>query len=664
MFYGSDYYPEHWPEERWEIDARLMHEAHMNIVRMAEFAWSKIEPEEGKYDFKWLDKAIDILSKYGIKVVLGTPTAAPPKWLIDKYPDILPIDANGLVMGFGSRRHYCPNNPHYHEYTRKIVRAMAEHYKDNSNVLFWQIDNEFGCHESACYCDNCLSAFRNWLKEKYGTIENLNNSWGTVFWSQTYNDWNSVINPRRTVASHNPSLLLDYERFISDSFVKYQKIQIDVIKEIIPTAKITHNFMGQFNQIDYYNLAKELDFVSWDNYPIINFGDITFKIKKLSANVALSHDITRGLKKKNFWVMEQQSGPTGWEEVGRQLKPGEMRLWVYQSIAHGADAIVYFRWRASTFGTEEYWHGILDHDAVPRRRYDEVKLIGKELKHIEKFIEGSVNNAEVAIIRSFDNEWAFEIQPHKRGFRYMEQLKKYYNYFYERNIQVDIVKPDDDLGKYKLVIAPGLIMVNDRIAKNILDYVKQGGIFLTTFRAGAKRWDNRMNDESLLGPLKEILGIDIDEYGAIPDGEEMAIRVGAENGKASSWYDVVKPDKAKVLGEYSSGYIDGKAVFTVYDFGKGKTYYVGTVPDDKIIQVMMDEVVKDIELKGVPIKGKKGVEIVNRVKEGKNLYFVLNFNDKESIVTCDKPMNDILSDELIEHNVYLKPLEVRLLTER
>lgn len=664
MFYGADYYPEHWPEERWEIDARLMHEAHMSIVRMAEFAWSKIEPEEGEYDFKWLDKAIDILSKYDIKVVLGTPTAAPPKWLIDKYPDILPIDANGLVMGFGSRRHYCPNNTHYHEYTRKIVKTMAEHYKDNSNVLFWQIDNEFGCHESACYDDNCLSAFRNWLKEKYSTIENLNNSWGTVFWSQTYNDWNSVISPRRTVASHNPSLLLDYKRFISDSFVKYQTIQIDVIKEIIPTAQITHNFMGQFNQIDYYNLAKELDFVSWDNYPIINFGDITFKIKKLSANVALSHDITRGLKKKNFWIMEQQSGPTGWEEVGRQLKPGEMKLWVYQSIAHGADAIIYFRWRVSTFGTEEYWHGILDHDAVPRRRYDEVKLIGKELKSIEKFIEGSVNNAEVAIIRSFDNEWVFEIQPHKRGFRYMEQLKKYYNYFYERDIQVDIVKPDDNLGKYKLVIAPGLIMVNDKITKNISDYVKQGGVFLTTFRAGAKRWDNRMNDKSLLGPLKEILGIDIDEYGAIPDGEEIAIRVGVENGKASLWYDVVKPNKAKVLGEYSSEYIDGKAVFTVYDFGKGKTYYVGTVPDDKIIQVMMDTVVKDVELKRLPVKGKEGVEIVNRVKEGKNLYFVLNFNDEESIVTCDKPMNDILNDIQIEKSIHLNPLGIRLLTEK
>ncbi len=664
MFYGADYYPEHWPEERWEIDANLMHEAHMNIVRMAEFAWSKIEPKEGEYNFEWLDKAINILSKYGIKVVLGTPTAAPPKWLIDKYPDILPVDSNGFVMGFGSRRHYCPNNPHYHEYTTKIVETMAEHYKNNPNVIAWQIDNEFGCHESLCYCDNCLKAFRTWLKDKYGTIENLNNSWGTIFWSQTYNDWNSVISPRRAVTSHNPSLLLDYKRFMSDSFVKYQKLQVDLIKRIIPSATITHNFMGQFNQIDYYNLARDLDFVSWDNYPVMNFRDITFNIKKLSTDVALSHDITRGLKKRNFWVMEQQSGPTGWEEVGRQLRPNEMRLWVYQGIAHGADSIIYFRWRTSTMGTEEYWHGILDHDAIPRRRYEEVKLIGEELKRVEKLVEGSVVNSEVALVRSFDNEWVFEIQPHAHGFRYMEQLKKYYNYFYRRNIQVDIVNPYDDLSKYKLVVAPGLIMLNDRITKSILDYVKNGGVFLTTFRAGAKLWDNRMNSSSLLGPLKDILGIDIEEYGAIPIGEEISIKVGSEIGKASFWYDVVKPITAKALGEYASEYLDGMKFFTVNNYGKGRTYYVGTIPDDKSLQIIMDTVLKDVNLKEVPIEGKEGVEITKRIKDNNAIYFVLNFNNEESLVTLNKPMIDILNGQKIEKNLHIKPFEVKVLIEK
>lgn len=669
MFYGVDYYPEQWPMERWEVDVKLMHEAHINIVRLAEFAWAKIEPEEELYDFSWLDSVIDILSKYNIKVILGTPTAAPPKWLIDKYPDILPVDRNGIILGFGSRRHYCPNNPNYHEYTKKIVKAMAEHYKNNLNVLGWQIDNEFGGHNSVCYCDNCLKEFRKWLKEKYKTIENLNDSWGTIFWSQTYNDFNNIIIPRRAVTSHNPSLLLDYKRFMSDSFVKYQKIQIDLIRRIIPAAVVTHNFMGLFNQIDYYDLAHDLDFVSWDNYPVHHFnnpGDasnLTFSINRLSPQIALSHDIIRGLKRKNFWVMEQQSGPTGWEEVGRQLKPGEMRLWVYHSIAHGADAIVYFRWRTATFGTEEYWHGVLDHNGVPRRRYLEVKNIGEEIKKIWPIIKNSEIKSEVAIIRSFDNEWVFEIQPHKRGFKYIEQLKKYYGYFYKENIQVDVINPYDNMSEYKLVIAPGLIMINDKIMKNISDYVKNGGTFLTTFRAGAKSWDNRMNSSSLLGPLKDILGIDIDEYSSIPGGEEISLKIGSKSGKASSWYDVVNANKARVLGEYRSEYIAGKAAFTVNNYGKGKAYYVGTVPDDKIFQVMMSIVVKNVKLKSYPVKGKDGVEIIRRVKKNDNLYFILNFNDEESVVFVDKTMIDILSGREIKGNLYIKPLEVRILTE-
>lgn len=661
MFYGADYYPEQWPEERWEKDAQLMREANINIVRLAEFAWAKIEPKEGVFNFDWLDKAIDILSHNKIKVILGTPTATPPKWLIDKHPDILPVDYNGNILGFGSRRHYCPNNPIYHDYTRKIVRKIAEHYKNNSNVIYWQIDNEFGCHKASCYCNNCLNSFRNWLKEKYITIESLNESWGTVFWSQIYPDWENLIVPKLTLTSHNPSLLLDYKRFMSDSWVKYQKIQIDSIKDIIPNAQITHNFMGLFNQIDYFNLSKDLDFVSWDNYPVAHFQNFSFEIKNLSEKTALSHDVMRGLKKQNYWVMEQQSGPTGGEEVGRQLIPYETRLWVYQAIAHGADAIVYFRWRTASAGSEEYWHGILDHDGIPRRRYEEIKITGEEIKKIENIIEGSTVNSEVAIMRSFDNEWVFEIQPHKKGFSYMYNLNKYFQYFYKENIPVDIINPLDNLEKYKLVIAPGLIMFNQDILQNILSYLEKGGIFLTTFRAGSKNWDNRMNTNSLVGPLKDILGIDIDEYGTIPDGEEFTIKSGFEYGKASVWYDVINPISAQVLGTYESGYIKGKPFFTKNNFNTGLAFYVGTLPDDMILQKIMKTVIKDINLKSYPISGDAGVEIIARTKDEKNFYFVLNFNNKESEIFVEKPMKDILTSEKVEKSTRIKPLGVRIL---
>ncbi|SHF63757.1 beta-galactosidase [Caldanaerobius fijiensis DSM 17918] len=662
MFYGVDYYPEHWPEDRWEIDAHLMEEAGINVVRLAEFAWAKLEPDEGLYDFSWLDKAISILSRHGIKVVLGTPTAAPPKWLIDKHPEILPVDEDGHVKGFGSRRHYCYNNPVYRQYTKKIVTAMAEHYESNPDVICWHIDNEFGCHDTTvCYCDNCMKEFKEWLKERYGTIDKLNESWGTVFWSQTYKDWDSVIIPRRAVTSHNPSLLLDYKRFSSDSVVKYQKVQIDILREITPDKKITHNFMGLFNQIDYYKLAKDLDFISWDNYPINHFSD---SIDQISSSIALSHDVMRGVKKKNFWVMEQQSGPTGWEEMGRQLKPSEMRLWVYQSIAHGADAIVYFRWRACTFGTEEYWHGILDHDGIPRRRYNEVKQVGHELRKIGAMIEGSEVKAEVAIIRSFDNEWAFEIQPHKRGFRYMEQIKKYYKYFYSRNIPVDIISPEDDLSGYKLVLAPGLIMVNEKITDNIKNYVRDGGTFLTTWRAGAKRWDNRMNDQSLLGPLKELLGIDIEEYSVIPDDESIDVVFGDNKGTANTWYDVISPVTAKVLGEYKADYISGKAVITVNKYGRGNAYYVGTIPSDNIIKVLLDKVTGECGISVAGLKSNEGIEVLRRIKGADEFYFVLNFNRKPSTIIVNKQMVDILTGEYLNGEITLEPFEVRVLSNR
>ncbi|WP_026486278.1 beta-galactosidase [Caldanaerobius polysaccharolyticus] len=662
MFYGADYYPEHWPEERWETDAHLMKEAGINVVRLAEFAWAKLEPDEGLYDFSWLDKAISILARHGIKVILGTPTAAPPKWLIDKHPEILPVDNDGYVKGFGSRRHYCYNNPVYRQYTKKIVTAMAEHYKSNSNVICWHIDNEFGCHDTTvCYCDNCLEEFRKWLKERYGNINKLNQSWGTVFWSQIYKDWDSVIVPRKAVTSHNPSLLLDYKRFSSDSVVKYQKLQIDILREVTPDKKITHNFMGLFNQIDYYQLAKDLDFISWDNYPINHFSD---KSDQIAANIALSHDVMRGVKKKNFWVMEQQSGPTGWEEMGRQLKPGEMRLWVYQSIAHGADAIVYFRWRACTFGTEEYWHGILDHDGVPRRRYHEVKQIGQELQKIGPLIEGSEIKAEVAIIRSFDNEWAFEIQPHKRGFKYMEQIKKYYKYFYSRNIPVDIISPEDDLSGYKLVLAPGLIMVNEKITDNIKNYVRGGGTFLTTWRAGAKRWDNRMNDQSLLGPLKDLLGIDIEEYSIIPDDENINIIFGDNEGTANVWFDVISPVTAEVLGEYKSDYLAGKAVITVNKYGMGNAYYVGTIPSDGIIKELLDKVTEKCNVSVTEIKGDEGIEIFRRIKGADEFYFVLNFNRKPSTIIIDKPMMDILTGKYINGEITLEPFGIKVLSNK
>lgn len=660
MFYGADYYPEHWSEDRWELDASLMEDAGINIVRLAEFAWAKIEPRENEYDFSWLDKIIEILSNHKIKIILGTPTATPPKWLIDMYPDILQRDEYGHIRGFGSRRHYCYNSLTYVKYVEKIVTVLAEHYKNNNNIIGWQIDNELGCHDTTvCYCDNCKIEFLKWLKEKYGNIDNLNKSWGTIFWSQIYNNWDSVIIPKLSVTSHNPSLLLDYKRFSSDSVIKYLNFQIDILKKITPNKKITTNFMGLFNQIDYYKLAQKLDFVSWDNYPINNF--YNFKEYNSPIITSLSHDVMRGIKNMNFWVMEQQSGATGWEEMSRQLRPNEIKLWVYQSLAHGADAIIYFRWRTCTFGTEEYWHGILDHDGVPRRRYDEVKLIGKELHIIDDIIKDTKVNAKVAIMRSFDNEWAFEIQPHKKGFNYIDQLIKYYRYFYKNNIPVDIINPEDDLTQYKLVLAPGLIMVNEMIFNNIKNYVKNGGDFLTTWRAGAKKWDNRMNDESLLGPFKEILGIDIEEYSVIDDSENVNMSYNGIIGYANTWYDVILPKSARVIGNYDWDYIKSKGAITVNQYGKGTSYYVGTIPSDNIIDALLDDIMLKNNISRMEITADEGVEIYTRENDVDKIYFILNFNSSNSKAVIKNKMYDVIERKECSNEISLNPFGIKIL---
>src|SRR5574341_372917 len=457
MFYfGVDYYPEHWPEERWPTDARLMVEAGFNVVRLAEFAWSKMEPSEGQFNFDWLDRAISIVHSRGIQVVLRTPTASPPPWLMSKNPDLFRVREDGLRVTFGNRREYCPNHSRYHDYTRRIVTEMAEHYADHPAVIGWQIDNEFG---ERCYCPVCAGAFRDWLRRRYESLAELNRRWGTVFWSHVYTHWDQIPVPLATGGSPNPGLALDFYRFASDSYVAYQQIQVDILREKCPRHFVTHNFMGfKYDGINYYDLAHNLDFVAWDNYPRTQW---SMQAQVDPSQAALAADTMRGLKRRNFWVMEQQAGPSGWEVVSVAPRPGELRLWAYQSIAHGADAVVFFRWRTSRFGAEQYWHGLLDHDGHPGRRYQEIKRMGAEIKRVGERIAGSRIQPSVAMLLSYDSRFAFQVQGNNPHFSYAGQFQQFYRALYRRHVPVDIVDPAADLSAYRLVLAPALHLVSD-----------------------------------------------------------------------------------------------------------------------------------------------------------------------------------------------------------
>lgn len=657
MYFGADYYPEQWSEERWIIDAAMMREAKINIVRLAEFSWVKLEPEEGIYDFQWLDRAIDVLENEGIKVIIGTPTATPPKWLMDKYPDIYPETKDGRTYEFGIRRHYCPNNRIYWEYTKTIVERISRHYCDHSNVVAWQIDNEFG---DQCYCDDCLTDFRLWLKDKYGTIEKLNSEWGTIFWSQSYKSWDELIIPKGykepiSYLLHNPGLSLDYFRFSSDSYIRYQKIQIDIIKKYTEKP-VTHNFMVQYGELDYYNLGKDLDFISLDNYPNLAWRKSSY------SRISMAHDHTRCIKNKNFWLMEQQSGPCGWMTLGETPEPGQIKLWTYQAIAHGAEAVIYFRWRAATFGREQYWYGILDHDGIPRRRYSEIKQIGDELETLSEFITDSKMKSEVAIIKSYDNLWSHRISPHNEMFDYNNLLISYYEALLNHYVNVDVSSVQCDFSKYRIVFMPAFDLMTEEIRNKCKEYVKSGGTLVLTFRSGTRNWNNKMTTLTLPGEFKEMAGVELEEFDSIGNTDRHVL-VKGQIGEcsASIWCDILKPMGAEVLALYDSHYYKGKPAITVNPYGKGCVYYIGCDLDQASMDRLIGSIVEKSGILSIFKTKIPGIEAIKKEKNGIEYHIILNHNNSKVTIQLDGEFTEVLSEKNISDKLLMNVYGVSVL---
>ncbi len=646
MYYGVDYYPEHWPQERWPQDIRMMKEAHINVVRLAEFAWAVMEPKPGQYDFSWLDQAIDLFHESGIQVVLGTPTATPPKWLVETYPDIYMQDSHGAVRGFGSRRHYCYNNPDYRKLSAQIIAAMAERYSDHPGVMGWQTDNEFGCHDTTrCFCPYCEKAFQDWLEAQYESIDALNRAWGTVFWSQTYSDWQEVILPKYTVVdtqapdafNHNPGLLLDFFRFSSDSSVAYQDVQLDVLRQH-SSKPITHNYMGHFSQIDYFKLGKDLDFISWDNYPSNKWGTNSYQ------SVGMAHALMRGIKQKNYWVMEQQSGPCGWNTMGNTPEPGQLRLWAYQAMAHGGDGVVYFRWRACLFGTEQYWYGVLDHDGVPRRRYAEIQETGREFAQHAELFQGADVVAEAAILKSYDSLWSHQFQPHTPGFDYNALLYQYYRALADQHIPAHVTGLAADLTNYKLVVVPALNVMNPDIQNKLASYVEQGGTLVVTFRSGTRHWDNSMTEETLPGYFRNLAGITVAEFDVVKDGKTTGVRGLFGSGTASKWCDIIEAQTAEVVAAYGQHWYKGKPAITVNAVGRGQVFYVGCDLDDAGMDALLALIARRAGIQPLLAQPIPGIEVVERVAvDGQRFTIVLNHNNHDVLIPVERPYSEILT---------------------
>lgn len=662
FYYGADYYPEYWPEERWEIDAKMMKEAGINVVRLAEFAWAKMEAQPGVFTFDWLDRAIALLAEYGIQSVLGTPTASPPPWLMHSDESMFIVTAEGVRRTFGNRREYCPTHTGYREASDRICTAMAEHYADNPNMIGFQTDNEFGDN---CFCPICQKGFQEWLKEKYHTLEAVNAAWGTDFWSHTYQKWEEIPAALSIANKHNPGLELDWKRFMSDTYIDFQQRQIDILRAKAPAKFVTHNLMGfSYPNLNYFEFTKTLDFTSWDNY-VRGFWAPSGTLDL--STCALGHDTMRGMQKAPFWVMEQQSGPTGWAEIAEAPRPGELRAWAYQSIAHGADGIVYFRWRTCRTGLEEYWHGILDHHGEPTRRYRELAAMGQELQKIGEALKGAMPKADVAMMLSYDVRFGFQSQPNNSQFSYPAHFNDIYRAFWQQNIPVDIVSEKEaNLSGYKLLVLPAFYVLSEETKKLVEDYVANGGTVLITARSGVKGMNNEVVNLRLPGLLRELCGVRVEEYDSMKPDMQNSVKfssgsIADKSVPVKLWAEWLEPEGAEVIARYGDDYLVDQAAITVNDFGKGKAVYSGVWGDTQLFSVLNEWLLPLAGVTGVDTPC--GVEITRRYKDGQTFTFVINFNKVDTTVKFGDASVDLLTGNLVSGDVVMAPQAVLILKE-
>jgi beta-galactosidase len=677
---GVCYYPEHWPEDLWADDFGRMRDLGFSVIRVAEFAWTIFEPEESTFSFALFDRAIALAHEHGLKVILGTPTATPPAWLTHKYPEVLNVTQTGVQHQHGMRRHYNYNAPVYRELSARIVRKLAEHYGQNPAVIGWQIDNELNCEINVFYSPADQAAFRVWLKEKYGSLDELNRTWGTVFWSQTYTDWAQVSLTRPTPsASPNPHQALDEKRFFSASAVSFACIQTKILRELAPSQWITTN--GVFGHLDSHQLTEEaLDFISYDSYP--NFSTIMSDMLPGREPEPLQDrhwswrlSVVRSIS-PHFCVMEQQSGPGGWTNRIAQPspKPGQMRLWTYQSIAHGADMVLYFRWRTATMGTEIYWHGLNDYHNRPNRRVTEAAQVGRELEALGPRVVATQTSAQVGIVCDYDNEWDGELDswhgPYTR-----QSVQFWFTALQYQHVPVDAVylQPGttfDDLAKYKVLVYPHPAILTDTTAALLTEYVSRGGTLVFGCRTGYKDSSGQCYMRPFPGPVAELCGVTVADFTRIgPNESAPALRWSDTNAPAAtagSFNDIlrVEASSAEVLAEYAGGYYDGAPALVRNPVGDGNAYYYGAVFNVEVAVALIERlglVSPVADFLDVP----QAVELCIRENSqlGERLVFLLNYSDVEQTVILHRSATNLLTGNQMEELLVLAPFDVCVLSD-
>jgi beta-galactosidase len=514
MKLGVCYYPEHWPEDWWPDDARRMAEMGLSRVRIGEFAWSRIEPAPGRYDWGWLDRAVETLHGAGLGIIMGTPTATPPKWLVDRMPDMIALDERGRPRGFGSRRHYCFSHQGYMQECDRIISAMAERYGDHPAIVAWQTDNEYGCHDTAVsYSNAAADAFRYWLAAKYGEVAKLNTAWGNVFWSMEYLGFAEIDLPNLTVTEANPAHWLDFRRFSSDQVVRFNRRQVDILRAHSPGRDLIHNYMGFFTQFDHHDVAADLDVASWDSYPLGFLEQYWFsdaeKLKYARQGhpdiAAFHHDLYRGLNPNGrWWVMEQQPGPVNWARYNPAPLPGMVRLWTLEAMAHGAELVSYFRWRQFPQAQEQMHAGLLRPDRSDDVGASEARQAAIDIALIAEHTYKPVK--QVALLFDYQSDWVTDIQPQGKGFSALRQAFEYYSALRQWGLNVDILPPGADLSGYALVVIPCMPIIPDGLVEKLKAFTGQ---IIIGPRSGCKTADFSIPANLAPGVLQDLIPLKI-----------------------------------------------------------------------------------------------------------------------------------------------------------
>lgn len=629
LWLGSAWYPEQWPEERWDEDLRLMRAHGANVVRIGEYAWSRIEREEGRYDLAWLQRAVRLAAKHDLKVVIGTPTDTPPAWLTQKYPDTLRVDTNGVPAEHGGRRQFSISSPRYRAMARDIVARMVDAVGAEPNVIGWQIGNE---HTDESYDPAAREAWHAWLKAKYGTLDRMNEMWATAYWSQTYTAWDQV---PFSAAAGNPGWMLDLKHFITDQWVAFQANQADVVRAKVPArAFITTNLggLGWANRFDRYAINRGLDVASWDDY--VGTGHLD-----AYRNGAVN-DLARGWKRQNFWVMETQPGFVNWAPVSNMLYPGETRALAWQTVGHGADAVLFWQWRNALNGQETMHGSLVGPDGKPLPIYAEATQIGADFAKASAALAGTSPNAEVAILQDYDSRWAIDFQPLTKEYDQIGVLLAYYRPLKNALGAVDVVSASAPLDRYKLVVAPSLNVIPAALAKHLADYVRKGGHLILGPRSGLKDEYNRLETTRQPGPLAPLLGAHVEQFYALD------APVAVEGGTASVWADNLtkQASDAKVVLRYgkANGWLDGHPAAIMRDVGKGRISYYGALFDEAVTRRLIDTALVDAKV-ARDFATPAGVELMTREGPGRRIVILVNHGRTQQHVTLPATMTDILT---------------------